>query len=118
MLYTISFDLEDEDAIVYEDIYRWAHANGGYRYVILEGGGWGRLPSTCLVLPVQTDSAIDAATSFQDALFNEFQAIATHVCATPGEPAGYSRVLHVPDYAKDRIKAQVQHAIQKVVRKR
>lgn len=112
----LSFDLEDADSSSYDLIYRWVHGQGGYRYVPLEGGDWGRLPSTCVVLPYDTEEELEAAHRFKDGLRKEFGFRATHVSAVRGTPSGVSRIIRVPEYVHSQLLARLEHAIRKIDR--
>ena len=109
MKHTITFDLSNQDA--YADIYLWAHANGGYRYVELSNGEWGRLPSTCIVVDVPSDNQIDVAAWFSQKVESELDCQVTNVSAIAGEPSGLARPITVPHWAKDTIVAQITHRI-------
>jgi len=116
MLFTISFDLKGSDPSVYSDIYCWVHANDGYKYVLLETGLWGRLPDSCVVMPYNTEDQIIAAQEFAINVYSEFGYECEYVCATKGEPSGYSQVQSPPRYALNRIEAIQSHQIKKTAK--
>jgi len=116
-LFTISFDLEGADPSVYSDIYVWAHAQGGYHFTLLEDCRWGRLPSTCVVFPINTTDPWQASLEFATAVYKEFGYAASHCLAVPGEPGGFAVASVVPRYAKDRVTALKTNAIKSLVRR-
>jgi hypothetical protein len=115
-LFTISFDIEKPDESLYDNLYVWTHAQGGYHYCLLEDGTWGRLPSTCVVMYYNTNSPKAAALRFMQEVEKQFGRRVTNYIAIPGEPSGYSQTIEVPPYAKDAKLAARTHFIRSLKR--
>ena len=108
-VYLITFDLKNASESSYENVYEWAHQIGGYRYFRFDDGKWGRLPSTTIVVPLKSATAIQARDEFKAALerggFHP-----THIAVADGNRAVMAEPIYewqVPDYAKEKVPAYV-----------
>jgi hypothetical protein len=104
LMYFITFDLRYGRPEDYDQVYRWAHRSGGYRYFQFQDGRWGRLPTTSVVAPLVGSDIVDARKHFSK-LLRSWGIVPSHIAVTEVSHAVWSErrpTDSVPDYAKEQ----------------
>ncbi len=102
MFYFVSFDIPEEYKDKYDKIYEWVHSKmGGFHFIEMTNGGEGRLPSTCVVVQLESTKPVDAANEFARKMYDSCDAVATHVSVVEGVPSGISDpIKNLPRYVE------------------
>lgn len=96
--YLLSLELREDHCDRYDDLYRWVHEIGGYRYIMMQNGMCGKLPGTSFVYRSKESDEPSALVEFVDRAANDLDIRINSICVLQGSPTAMSGYCAIPDW--------------------